>query len=178
VTVDNVRTSQDGAAAIAAMETRIRALEAAATRRYQSAIQGSYTPSLTNLAIGTGGVAVNSAVYSFDGVHLFVSGRAMLGTSGQSVGTSPRFGLPSGFTPATDLASWSPLGPCSLLDTDLGQIGEGQVQRGTVAGTVTVLQSVYTAPYNRFVNISATSPFTWAAGDGFRYTFAIPGTFT
>lgn len=177
MTTDNVRTSHDGARAIAALEARIRELESAARGAAGGILSGSYTPSLTNVAIGTGGSAANAAVWSFDGTHLTVTGRIILGTSGASVGTGPRLSTPAGFTLAAGYASWAPLGPCSMLDTDLGQIGEAVCTRGTTAGTVTLLQSVYTAPYNRLVNITATSPFTWAAGDGFRYHFVAEGSF-
>lgn len=140
---------------------------------------GTYSPTLTNVAIGTGGSVLNTASWSFAGGPnpgdfgiLTISHTIILGTSGASVSGTPVMTLPPDFEMV-------------LADASNGHRLDGIVT--AVAGGVTaygppIRQSASTVGYQVFnaastylatSNISSTVPGTWAAGDSMRANFVV-----
>jgi hypothetical protein len=128
----------------------------------------TYTPTLTNVAVGTGGSALSSFKYRYVGGNIQVKGSLVLGTSGASVGSNPKFTLPVNREALTHPYQMIPGG--SLYDTS------SVVQR--VAGVAADNTSVDTV---RFYFLTPTGgnydwptallPWTWAAGDAFFVDF-------
>lgn len=125
----------------------------------------SYTSTLGNAAVGTGGSALKSSDYRYEVGRLRLRFRAILGTSGASVTSTPTWTVPSGVslrTPATanelidgritltDISAASNyIGHASYIGTDVDKFR-------IIANAATTVGTA---------GISATSPFTWAAGD-------------
>ena len=108
-------------------------------------------------------------------MHLAVTGLLVLGTSGASVSGIPRLAWPAGFSEQFAMSNTHPLGECTLL----GSVGYvARVTRGTVAGTVSLTTVTWDGTKLIYASVSATAPFTWAAGHSMLYTYRIPGTFT
>ena len=67
-------------------------------------VSGTYTPTLTNMAIGTGGTAINTASFTFAGFPaggiLCVEGKVVFGTAGQTFpgASNESISLPTGYT--------------------------------------------------------------------------------
>lgn len=135
---------------------------------------GVYTPSLTNMAIGSGGSAAASVRWSFnggvDGGVLVMSFGIILGTSGASVSGVPEVSLPSGFTIDAGIDAKMPLG-LAYLDDVVGADFTARLQRasgGVAVGRIIAADAA----------ISSTVPFTWAAGDGIFGQATVRGTFS
>ncbi len=122
-----------------------------------------YVPTLTNFTIGSSGSAAVSGQYRISGRHVEVEAKAVLGSSGQSVGTGPTFTLP--FTHADDTSTY--LNPGSLIMNDTG----ANVYHGVLrlASTTTASLSAINAAstYAYLSAVTSAIPMTWAAGDGF-----------
>jgi hypothetical protein len=133
----------------------------------------TYTPTLSGMAIGSGGSATNTADWSFAGGTLTVRGTITFGTSGSTFpSTTSTMSLPAGFTATS--SSPRPVGSC-VFD-DAGALFPGVV---TVNSTTTVRLFALNAAstYLSQVTPSSTIPFTWAASDAIRWQATITGTF-
>lgn len=150
----------------------INALEARPLAEFAS---GSYTPSLTNLSIGTGGNPQNLAEYTYVGGAnvgqnglLIAMGTIELGTSG-TVGNAPTLAMPTGFV--LDLVSGSnnPIGAARLSDVSTGANTRQALVYPSTTGTIRFITDGFGSTVG---SITATSPFTWAAGDLIAWNFA------
>lgn len=146
--------------------------DAGASKWYMVEGGGTYTPTLVNFTIGTGGSAQNTAKWFYGGGMLTVVHTAILGTSGQSVATTVTATFPSTFTPdAAYVVNW-PLGRARMNAAGAGNVGEVTWQSATtvqytvenVAGTYPVLAA-----------IGASIPGVWAAGNQILSQFACAG---
>lgn len=136
---------------------------------------GTYTPSLTGMAIGTGGGATNTASFVYAQGLLSVEGTILFGTSGAT--------LPG----ATPLTIAFPVG-WSLTNTnfnyDLGYIHFIDATSTDFTGSfgpenATSLRLFATSAASAFDTRAATSatvPFTWAVGDAMYYQFTVQAT--
>jgi hypothetical protein len=111
----------------------------------------SYTPAWTNFTLGNG---TQSWEYRIVGSSLELRGNVELGST-SSVGSSPNFTLPPGYTHATSTTSG---GPIHLWDASTSAnrvLGRWQAAVDTNVITLSQLGS----------SVTATSPFTWATSD-------------
>ena len=137
--------------------------------------KGTYTPALTNWAIGTGGAATLAGrwVYSFG--NLKIEGNAGLGSSGASVSGAMTISLPTGFT-ADSVFSEQAAGWCSMTDTGTASY------RGPVhpVSTTTVRLQAFnvSATYGGPTNTSSTVPHTWASTDLAHWEASLVGAMT
>lgn len=136
---------------------------------------GSYTPTLSSIAVGTGGSATNTAEYGFSGGVLVVNGTIQFGTSGATYpGSSNTITLPSTFTPNISATPNYPI------------VGTATLEAGGVSayGPVVLISStqlrVYAfnagSTYVGATNLSTTVPGTWAAGDYILWQATLSGT--
>lgn len=134
---------------------------------------GTYTPTLTGMAIGTGGSAANTASFHFIGGVLFVEGSIIFGTSGQTFPTTPTMSIPAGYTIATATAN-RPCGWASIIDSGTGTFtGRCHVITSTSVGFVAENSA---ATSGVVAAISTTNPMTWASSDQFLYSFHVRAT--
>lgn len=134
----------------------------------------SYTPTWTNLSVGTGGNAANVGAYQQFGKTVIFRVHVILGTSGSSVGTLPRFTAPTTVKAAqyqSSIGLSATVGQATLLDAAITEY-HGHVRVSSTAPTtsfdVTAWGSAST--YVNVGSVTATVPFTWAAGDGIYIT--------
>ena len=120
----------------------------------------TWTPTLANMAVGTGGSAELTAYYTKVGKTVTFVLNIVLGTSGQSVGTTPTFTLPS--TPAAKYFLYQ----AELTAAGNPRLGEALSSPSTAATNIFCFDS--TTAYNSRAGITATVPATWAAGDKIR----------
>jgi hypothetical protein len=129
--------------------------------------QGIYTPTLTGMAIGTGGSPQNEARYSFHGGPdvgdvgiLQWEWRLQFGTGGTTFPTSPTIALPPGFQFENQFATSLGTAFCSdsstAADSRFVQIG---------AASATAFRFFLGGVSGGTANMTTTTPFTWAAGD-------------
>jgi hypothetical protein len=133
----------------------------------------TWTPTLTNIAIGTGGSALLAANYMYSGGLLGLRCVAVLGTSGASVTGAPTFSLPPGFTAANvSTTPWQ--GQAVIIAAGASYLG-GWV----VASTTTIQTQVLnvSGTYATRGAISATVPGTFTAGDQIHCYGTIMGSF-
>jgi hypothetical protein len=154
--------------------TEVRAILATAGTNAQWEGAG-FVPTLTNVAIGTGGLANNSAVYRYVGGSesgemglLGVMGTLTLGTSGASMGTGPRLTVPSGFLIAAVNQPF--IGKASLEDTSLSTNYIGVVRVHDTDEVIIARQAV--SGSNIIENsVISTAPFTWTQDDVIDYWY-------
>jgi hypothetical protein len=135
--------------------------------RLHSIPWASYTPTLTNMVIGTGGSAKGTLEWRNEGDQIHVRGYLILGSSGQSMGSVPTMTLP---VPAAAIsAPYQWVGTCgSLNDVSAATVATLAMFRFNNGNTtVAVLSNATGTP----TNISSTAPFTWAAGDAIYVDF-------
>lgn len=130
-----------------------------------------FTPSLTNISIGTGGSARNYAQYTQIGKTVHVQGEIILGTSSASVTGIITLGLP--VTAATLTATGGinlPIGQVRFQDVSasVGNIGYVDISSTT---TCRILTSNVASTYPIATTTSSSVPMTWAAGDLFVYSY-------
>lgn len=141
--------------------------------------QATFTPTLTNVDLGSTGLRVNTATYVFVGGPdlgdvgvLSVVGRIQVGTIGLSVSGLISTGLPPGFeahgvaSPTVDYK----VGSGTFLDqnTNDAPIAGG----GLLAVNDVAWQSL--DANRRWVDSSSTVPFTWGASDQLLYSYTLP----
>jgi hypothetical protein len=129
----------------------------------------AYTPTLTNLTLGTAGTVTGRAMQA--GKFVFVDIVAILGTSGFSVGTNPEFSIPSGLSFGSSYTNViSSVGTALAVDqvANIRYQGYTRVQTST-----TVAMGLMSVSGSSVVTAGVTSgaPFTWGAGDEFRFHF-------
>lgn len=127
----------------------------------------SWTPTLTNWTIGTGGSAGTTAKYIQIGktVHFYI--RSTLGSSGQSVGNNANFTLPVTASSFYGTGS-NPIGTMYDSNNDWGIVV-------AVASTSTanLIFGVSSGSYVQASGTTSSVPFSWAAGS----YFSASGTF-
>lgn len=138
---------------------------------------GTYTPSLTNVTLGTGS-PVNTAFYVFTGGHdsgdrglMQIWGTLTLGTGGSLSGI-PAFGLPSGFQIVPGiLSSLTPIG--RHYDDSSATDYVGHMRPSGTSAVAAVIERGDLA-YVGVAAISGTVPFAWTAGDDIYWTASFP----
>lgn len=117
----------------------------------------TWTPTWTNLTVGSGTVTARSVQI---GKTVFAYVRFVFG-AGSAVGTNPTFSLPVA-APATTATI---VGQCYVEDAGLNSY----VGQTILASTTTALPQIVGTggTYGQPATITATAPFTWAAGDYF-----------
>ncbi len=130
----------------------------------------SWTPSWTNLTVGTGGNAYNTGYYKQIGKTVFYRLAMIFGTTAPAMGTSPRFVAP--VAPSTDyykssIGLASELGRVIILDAGTAEY-HGLIRISTTAPTTSFEVNVHNAAASYVQNsgITSTVPHAWAAGDG------------
>jgi hypothetical protein len=122
----------------------------------------AYTPTLTNVTLGSGGTS--AFYYQIIGKQVNVRGRILLGTGG-SLGGIPTFSLPVNAVITGQF--WG--AGVSLLDFGV------QNYTGAVTLTTTVAQVncvSASGAYAGFLSVNATRPFTWGAQDQMDFSFS------
>lgn len=121
----------------------------------------SWTPTLTNMAIGTGGSAELTGKYIQIGKTVFFRLKIVLGTSGQSVGSNAVFSLP--VTANSGYLVGAPIGQNVAFDQPPGYYpGPVFIASTTTAQFIFLNSSINPAAAS---GTSSTIPFAWAAGD-------------
>ena len=139
--------------------------------------EGTFTPTLGNMAIGTGGGALNTASWTYTGGLLEVEGKVLFGTTAPTLpgASQETIALPPGFTllNADTLTSL-------VCVVDLRSVGGGTLFKGSVyPASSTVLNLFWTQVSGTgLINaaLAATAPFTWAAGDFIAYRYLCRAT--
>jgi hypothetical protein len=130
----------------------------------------AFTPSWTNLTVGTGGNANNTGYFSMAGKIVLYRIAMIFGSSAPSMGTAPRFVAP--VAPSTDyykssIGLTSVVGNVIMLDTGTAEY-HGVARISSVAPTTSFEVNVDNASATYIQNGQLTSvvPHAWAAGDG------------
>ena len=136
---------------------------------------GTYTPTLSGMAIGTGGSAANSAAYAWsgDGIgvgSLLVTGRLVFGSSGPTFpGATVTVTLPTGFQfDPTNMNARSIVGGCMFIDA--GSVDCTGHLVWASATTARLMVDQVGSTYAISAATSTTVPFTWVAGDGIEWS--------
>lgn len=124
-----------------------------------------FSPSFANWTIGTGGSAITTAKYTQIGKTVFLRIETILGSSGQSVGTSPSFTLP--VTAQYGTANIPISHQCLLNDANGSQVGGVIMLTSSSGALIKYLNAANTE--ERWGGITSTVPFTWAAGDSITF---------
>jgi len=119
----------------------------------------TYSATLTNLAVGTTGSAITE--YRYEAGMVRVSFAFTLGGTGFSVGTIPTMSLPVSAATFRAPNEYRNTIPVTLFDAN-GGTSEGRVS--AIAGSTTAVR-LLNMPTGVASPITATQPFTWAAGD-------------
>lgn len=129
---------------------------------------GTYTPTLTGMVVGTGGSAANSASYTFVGGNqvgdvgvLRIEWRMVFGTAGTTFPTAPTISLPAGFNLVQTNTSF-PIGRAYLGDSGTAANDRwAEVAPNSVSTFRILLGGISGA----VATLSTTTPFTWAIND-------------
>jgi len=124
----------------------------------------SWTPTLTNIAIGTGGSAANVGKYFRVGKLVVCRLSIILGTAGASVSGSVSFSLPVTRAANAGSAGGTAQGLARLLDVSVPNTYEASVCNLTTTTSVVIAWDASAAAVKQLV-LSSTVPFTWAASD-------------
>jgi hypothetical protein len=125
----------------------------------------AYTPTLTNITLGSGGTS--AFYYQVVGKTINVRGRITLGSTG-SLGGVATFSLPVNAVLSDQF--WD--GGAILNDSGT-TFYPGMVRVGTSTATVLALSA--SGAYTTAVNTSATIPFTWGSADVINVGFSYEG---
>ena len=126
----------------------------------------TFTPTWTNLTVGTGGSALNQGAYMNAGKLYVVRTRTVLGTSGASVGTNPQMTLPnsSSFVAAvTNAGGTISLGTAGLLDAGTATYWAFVAPQDSTKIQLRLLRSEFV--WLQTSTPTAIQPMTWVAGD-------------
>lgn len=154
---------------LAAMERRIADLERVASRSIVTS--GTYTPTLANMAIGTGGGAVNAASFTFTGPPggiglLTIEGNLKFGTAGATLPGAgvETFSLPTGYAnvETTSLHSNASSLSCRLIGAAVNAKG---IMRPESASTLRPIVYQVAGANIIIADITAAIPGAWANGD-------------
>lgn len=143
---------------------------------------GSYTPTLTNLSVGTGGSPFNSAIWSYANGMLSVQGRMTFGTTSVTYPSSTsQIAYPTGFTADSGvLTNVVPIG--NLMSIMSGTNYMGFVFYDSTS-TFRITSNLYnpTLTANSAItaqSFSSTFPTTWAAGNSINYSLQVYGSWS
>ncbi len=137
---------------------------------------GTYTPTLANLAIGTGGTPTNSAKWTFTGFpaggDLLVEGTIKFGTSGTTLpgASAETISLPSGYSMIAAAGIFPMLGEVDYFDATAGLFYKGTIVSVT-ATTIGLYVPVVSGTVLVETALSATLPFAWAINDEIQYRY-------
>ena len=143
---------------------------------------GTFTPTLTGAAIGTGGTPLNTADYTFvggpkvgDHGEMIVDGIIQFGTSGQTFpATTTTVTLPSGFEFSSAIAGIvPPVGAAQYVDSSSGNNAFYGVVTYASTTTVRFLTLNASSTYLNIDSTATTKPFTWDSNDQIVYRYAI-----
>lgn len=128
----------------------------------------NYTPSNTNITIGTGGGAQNAGTFTITGktVHFLIN--IIFGTSGNSMGSNPVVGLPVAVSSNYSITtpSQTALGQFTYNDVSGGVVdGFGWVNVTSGRSAVQLIVNNVSATYPSATGLSSTIPFTWSTSD-------------
>ena len=124
----------------------------------------SFTPSWTNLTVGTGGSAANTGHYIAAGKLYIVRVSVTLGSSGASFGTDPFLTLPNSSTLATASQGGSVhLGVCAFTDSGVNSFFGFVGAQSSTQVRFRLFRADGT--YVSVATPSATVPFTWGSAD-------------
>lgn len=124
-------------------------------------VWATYTPTLTNVTIGTGGGAIAQGRYINAGKLVIYSIAIVLGTSGASVSGGVSISLPvSPLGTATNF----PLGICTLWDNSATATVHGVARWNPGTTAISLAYNTGTTPVSSS-GVSNTLPWTWAASD-------------
>jgi hypothetical protein len=130
----------------------------------------SWVPTFTNWSIGTGGSAGTSAHYIQIGKTVFFVLTSTLGSSGQSVGSSPTFTLP--VTTTANYTGGTPIGQMRMVAAGGGFFGYVRQNSTTTAALISLLAS---GTYVSDGGVTSTTPATWAANDSIQISGSYEG---
>ena len=136
--------------------------------RADSSARTGYTPAWTNFTVGTGGIAANVGYWSVADGEMRLEVRAVLGTSGASVGSGVSIAMPDGWRLRQAVAGV--LNPYGLARLLVGGVVRdyGYVEpNGVTATSLRVRTSTRD-------DITATVPATWVAGDSLGFSVVLP----
>lgn len=129
----------------------------------------TYTPTLTNLTIGTGGSALTFAEWKRVGQDVWVHFVFTIGTTGPAVGTIPTMTLP--VTAAAFATPNKYLGGTTYYDVSATATYEGRVSAISGSTTAVRLLAFPASGGGPAQPVTAAAPFTWAPGDTFEGDF-------
>lgn len=116
-----------------------------------------WSPSPTGWTTGDGTV---QARYRVDGNTLFWWFQFTLGST-SAIGTNPKVGIPSGWTVHNDGVNQSRIpGQAVAYDSSAGTFYSGVCYAGDAGDAVLTTRIIFNT-----ATVTATAPFTWAAGD-------------
>ena len=121
----------------------------------------TYSPTLTNLVIGTGGAALTFAEWRYEGDLVHVNFAYIIGTSGQAVGTIPTMTLPVPAAPFRTPTKY--MGIMTLYDVSAVATWEGRIS--AISGSTTAARLLAAPGTGVAAPITATAPFAWDSGD-------------
>lgn len=135
--------------------------------KYWASPKITFTPTLTNIAVGTGGSARNVAYYTIAAGRCFVHGDLALGTSGASVSGAIQISVP---LPGNNVLSGpansgigQPMGTAKILDIGVqhySAVAETASQSGTLV--VEIRPLLASGTYVNPTTTSSTVPMTWS----------------
>jgi hypothetical protein len=136
--------------------------------RADSSARGTYTPTWTNFTVGTGGSAANVGFFAVADGEMRLDVRAVLGTTGSSVGTGVSIALPSGWKLRQNaVGSLGVYGRARLVAAGVARDYGFVETNGVTATSLRVVTATV-------ATITATVPATWAAGDLIEFSVVIP----
>lgn len=133
----------------------------------------SFTPSWTNLTVGTGGSAHNSGYYFQLGKLIIGYTRTVLGSSGASVGSSPYFNAPVNQSSNYNTSYNYSCGTCWITDAGTQQYIGYMNLNGTGSGNrLHPITIVVNSGARAFASgVTSGDPMTWTAGDAIQTQF-------
>lgn len=144
-------------------------------------VNGTYTPTLANMVIGTGGTPTNTASYTFVGAAaggvLTVEGKVKFGTTGTTLpgASAETISLPAGYS-IIDTGALAEL----LSNIVYNDVTGGVNFKGTLypasATTLSLLVTSVSGAQMTNAALTATIPFAWAINDEIYYKFAVRAT--
>lgn len=124
------------------------------------------TPTLTNIAIGTGGGALNSARFIQMGKTVFMHGKIVLGSAGASVSGAITIALP--VTSVAVPIGIGPIGQATLVQSGVTQFTAVVYWTSTTTAVLVPINAASTYATTA-TSTSSTVPWSWTAGDGLEY---------
>lgn len=145
-------------------------------------VSGTYTPTLANLAIGTGGSPTNTASFTFAGFPaggiLTVEGKIVFGTTAPTLpgASQESISLPSGYSMILTDTSSGLAGTLLYVDVSAATLFDGLMAPLTATTVGLYVKTVSGTAIAVNSALTATVPFTWAINDEIRYRFVCRAT--